>query len=192
MANNTQTTQRNLFAFDMMTLNGFYEGPNHEFDWPNVDEEFNAFSIEQLDTIRTLFFGRITYEGMASYWPTASDDDPAVAEKMNSIPKVVFSTTLESADWNNTRLVSENIVEEVEDLKRQSGGDIAIFGSSKLTVSMLEAGLVDEIRVIVNPVLLVDGNTLFAGLSDTLELTHTATRTFDSGNVLVTYEPIYG
>ena len=183
--------ERQLFAFEMMSLNGFFERSNREIDWHHVDDEFNAFSVEQLDEIGVLLFGRVTYELMASYWPEADDDDFAVAERMNSLPKVVVSTTLEEADWNNTRVVSENVVEEVSELKRQPGDDLAIFGSSKLTVSMLEAGLVDELRIIVNPILLGDGHSLFAGLADDSELRLLDTRAFENGNVLHRYRPMH-
>lgn len=105
--------------------------------------------------------------------------------------KVVVSTTMESADWNNTRLVSENVVEEIRELKRSSGKDIAVLGSSKLTVSLLSAGLVDELRIMVNPVLLGDGTPIFVGLPDRITLTHRSTETFESGNVLLSYEPGY-
>src|SRR6185295_1195127 len=107
----------------MISLDGFFEGPNREIDWHNVDEEFNEYAIDLLDNVDVLLFGRVTYELMANYWPTlsATTDDPIVASKMNSLPKIVFSRTLEKADWNNTRLVKENIAEEVSKLKQQPG-----------------------------------------------------------------------
>src|SRR5579864_8441391 len=134
---------RKVFLFMMITLDGFFEGPDHSIDWHNVDEEFNEFAIDQLNEVDTLLFGRVTYEGMASFWPTpfALENDPVVAGKMNEVPKVVFSTTLDKAEWNNTRLVKEHIAEEVSKLKQQQGRDVAIFGSSDLTVSLLEMGL---------------------------------------------------
>jgi dihydrofolate reductase len=114
---------RKLYSFMVITLDGFYEGPNQEFDWPNVDEEFNEFGIEQLNDSDVLLFGRVTYEGMAGYWPTpaARQDDPRVAELMNTLPKIVVSTTLTSADWNNTRLVGGNVDAEITKLKQQPG-----------------------------------------------------------------------
>jgi dihydrofolate reductase len=136
-------TVRTLYVFNMVTLDGFFEGPNREIDWHNVDKEFNDFAIHQLDTTDLLFFGRVTYELMASYWPTpdAMKNDAAVAEKMNSLPKIAFSRTLEKADWNNTRLIKENIAEEISRLKRQIGRDIAVFGSSDLSVTLIARGL---------------------------------------------------
>lgn len=96
-----------VFLFMMVSLDGFFEGPNHEIDWHNVDGEFNEFAIEQAKDVGTMLFGRRTYELMASYWPTesAKKDDPVVAELMNSTPKNCLSRTLEKAEWNNTRLV---------------------------------------------------------------------------------------
>ena len=190
MGTDNSSEECSLFAFDMVSANGFFEGPDRDISWHNVDDEFNQFAIEQLEEIGRLLFGRITYEGMANYWPTVTDDDP-IAERMNSIEKIVVSTTLESADWNNTRLVNEDVVEEIEKIKQRSEKDVAIFGSSKLTASLLSAGLVDELRLMVNPVLLNDGTALFAGLPIQITLTHRSTRTFDSGNVLLSYEPCY-
>jgi dihydrofolate reductase len=180
---------RNLFLFMMVTLDGFFEGPDQSLDWHNVDEEFNDFAIKQLDEIDTLLFGRVTYEGMASYWPTpaAIEDDPIVASKMNSIAKIVVSRTLEKADWENSRLVKDNIAEEVQHLKEQPGRDLAIFGSSDLTTSLLQMGLVDELRIMVAPIVLGRGKRLFAGIDRELHLQLLATTAFRSGNVLLRY-----
>ena len=116
-------------------------------------------------------------------------DDPIVAEKMNTIPKVVFSTTLDTVDWANTRLVRGDAAAEVAKLKHQPGKDLAIFGSANLTTSLLQAGLVDELRILVNPVVLGNGKPLFASLSDRVNLTLRDTRVFHSGNVLLYYRP---
>jgi dihydrofolate reductase len=182
---------RRVFLFMMVTLDGFFEGPNHDIDWHNVDEEFNEFAIQQLDDVDTLLFGRVTYEGMASYWPTqfAKENDPVVADKMNTVPKIVFSRTLDKAEWNNSRLVKEHIAEEVSKLKQQQGRDLAIFGSSDLAVSLLQMGLIDELRIMVNPVVLGNGKRLFAGIDEKLNLKLLKTQTFRSGNVLLYYQP---
>src|SRR5688572_13512557 len=102
---------RKVFLFMMVTVDGFFEGPDQDIDWHNVDEEFNEFAINQLDEVGVLLFGRVTYQLMASYWPTqsAKQNDPVIAERMNSVPKIVFSKTLETVDWDNTRLIKENI-----------------------------------------------------------------------------------
>src|SRR5215471_4699663 len=143
---------RKVFLFMMVTLDGFFEGPDHEIDWHNVDEEFNEFAIDQLNEVDALLFGRVTYEGMASYWPTlvAMENDPIIAGKMNAIPKIVFSRTLDRAEWNNSKLIKENIAGEVSQLKQQQGRDLAIFGSANLTMSLLQMGLIDELRLMVN------------------------------------------
>src|SRR5512134_370781 len=100
---------RNLFAFDLMSLDGYFEGPNRDISWHNVDAEFDEYAVEMLNSVDVLLFGRVTYELMAGFWPTpdAMKNDPIVAERMNNVPKIVFSRTLEKAEWNNTRLVKE-------------------------------------------------------------------------------------
>ena len=121
---------RKLFAFNMVALDGFFEGPNGEIDWHNADnEEFNEFAIEQTGEVDTLLFGRKTYQLMASYWPTetAIKADPIVADLMNRLSKIVFSRTLESVEWNNTRLIRENSQNEIKELKAQQGKDIPKF-----------------------------------------------------------------
>ena len=176
----------------MITLDGFFAGPKGEIDWHNVDEEFNEFAIDQLNTAGGLIFGRVTYLFMASYWPTptAITDDPVVAAKMNSIPKIVFSKTLENVGWNNTRLVKGNIVEEISKLKEQPGKDLYIFGSANLASSFIQKGLIDEYRIILNPVVLGSGIPLFQDIQDRLNLKLVKVRAFRSGNVLLYYEPV--
>lgn len=182
---------RKLFTFNMMTLDGFFAGQNGEIDWHNADNaEFNDFAITQTGSVETLLFGRKTYQLMASYWPTedAIRSDPQVAGLMNRLPKVVFSRTLERAEWNNTRLIRENAQDEVRKLKSQPGGDMAIFGSASLISSLME--VIDEHRVMVNPVLLRGGMPLFPGTGAPLKLELVDTRPFLSGNVLLTYRPL--
>jgi dihydrofolate reductase len=180
-----------LFIFNLVTLDGFFEGPNHDISWHNVDGEFNEFAIEQLNSIGTLVFGRVTYEGMASYWPTSSaiEDDPIIANLMNTLPKIVFSHTLQKAEWNNTGLIKDNIAEEVLKLKQQSGKDLALFGSANLMASLMTLDMIDEYRILVNPVVLGSGTPLFKGGHQKINLKLIKTRTFRSGNVLLCYEP---
>lgn len=184
---------RTLFAFLMVTLDGFFDGPAPwALDWHNVDGEFNDFAIRQLDEVDMLLFGRRTFQGMAGYWPTetAKANDPVVAEKMNSLPKLVFSATLDGVEWNNSRLVKENAAEVVSRLKRQHGRDMAVFGSSALAASLLRLGLLDEVRLMVNPVVLGSGRRVFEGLNDKRRMELLRTRTFRSGNVLLCYRPL--
>lgn len=174
----------------LVSLDGFFEGENHDLSWHNVDSEFNEFAINQLNGVDTILFGRRTYEMMASFWPSeaAKKNDPIVAGKMNQTSKIVFSKTLEKADWENTKLVKDNIEEEVAKLKKQPGKDIAVFGSSDLSVSLLEMGLLDELRIMINPVVIGKGKTLFQGIKNKLNLRLLKTRNFKSGNVLLFYQ----
>jgi len=182
---------RKLFAFNMVTLDGFFEGPNQDISWHNVDEEFNQFAIEQTSSVDTILFGRKTYEGMASYWPTeaAIKDDPAVAGLMNSLPKIVFSRTLQKAEWNHSRLIKDNIAEEILKLKRQPGKEIAVFGSADLLSTLIRMDLIDEHRIMVNPVVLGSGTPLFKDVKEQFNLKLIRSRIFDSGNVLLYYQP---
>jgi dihydrofolate reductase len=183
---------RKLIFENLISLDGYFEGPNRDISWHNVDDEFNEFAIDFLNTVDLLLFGRVTYELMANYWPTpaANTDDPIVAEKMNSLAKIVFSKTLEKADWNNTRLVKENIVEEISRLKRHPGKDIAVFGSSDLSITLIGHGLIDEYRIMVSPIVLGNGKPLFSGIKKAFKLKLMKTKTFRSGNVLLYYEPL--
>ena len=183
---------RKLFSFMVTTLDGFHCGPNGEFDWPNVDDEFHEFSVRQMNDIDTLLFGRITYDFMAQYWPSAEamEADPVTAGRMNGIHKVVFSSTLDEATWENSELVSTDPVAAITELKQRPGdGDLALFGSPTFTASLLQAGVVDEVRVMVNPILLGGGVSLFAGLTDRVKLQLNRTITFRNGNVLLCYTP---
>ncbi len=182
---------RKLFAFNLVSLDGFFEGPNQKLDWHNVDQEFNTFASEQASAADVLLFGRVTYQMMAGFWPTpeAIAADPVVAGLMNSLPKVVFSTTLGKAEWNNTRLVKDHVAEEVLKLKQQPGKDLALFGSADLLATLMQLDLVDEHRLLVNPVVLGDGHPLFNRAKDRLNLKPIRSGVFGNGNVLLCYQP---
>jgi len=186
-----KTHMRKVFVFNMVTLDGYFEGPNREIDWHNVDAEFNEYAVDMLNSVDTLLFGRVTYELMAGYWPTqdAIKNDPIVAERMNNLPKIVFSKTLDKVAWSNTRLVKDNIEEEIEKMKKRPGKDMAILGSGSIVSLFAQRGLVDEYRLMVNPVVLGQGNPLFKGIGDRIYLKLLGTRTFRSGNVLLYYGP---
>ena len=184
---------RKIILFNLTSLDGYFEGPDRDINWHIVDDEFNEFAIQQTGEFGALLFGRVTYELMASYWPTedAKRNDPAITEIMNRLPKIVFSKTLKKVEWENTRLVNENFVEAISKLKQEAGKDIAIFGSSDLAVTLLEHGLLDELRIMVNPILLGEGKPIFQGIKTQLGLKLLKTRTFKSGNILLYYEPEY-
>ncbi len=185
---------RKVILFDMVTLDGYFSGPNGEIDWHHVDDEFNEFAIEQLNSAGGLIFGRVTYQGMASYWPTpnAIENDREVAFRMNAIPKFVFSRTLDTAEWSNTRLAKGNAADEILRLKQQPGQDLFIFGSAELAAALTKAGLIDEYRLMVNPVALGQGKPLFKDLKRPLDLKLLKTRAFRNGNVLLYYQRASG
>jgi dihydrofolate reductase len=182
---------RKLASFHVTSLDGYYEGPDQAFDWPVIDEEFNQFAVRQLDEADSLVFGRVTYQMMAGYWPTpaAEQDDPVVTAKMNGMAKIVISRTLGSAEWGPAQLVSGDVAEAVAKLKQQPGKDMLIMGSSALTASLIGMGLVDEIRVMVSPVVLGDGKSLFGTAADRISLTLVQAESFRSGSVLLRYRP---
>ncbi len=182
---------RKLFVSNLVTLDGYFEGPNRDISWHNVDAEFNEYAIDMLNSVDTLLFGRVTYELMAGFWPTpyAIKTDPIVAGKMNSLAKIVFSRTLSKAEWNNTRLVKDNIEEEIRKMKIQPGKDIALLGSGNILTQFAQKGLLDEYRIMVNPIILGDGNPLFKGITDRINLKLIKARTFRNGNVLLCYQP---
>jgi dihydrofolate reductase len=190
---------RRLFLFMMVSLDGYFEGPNHDLLWHVVDQEFNRFAVEQLKQIGTLLFGRVTYELFEDYWPkagrdpTTSREDLAIAHMIGDVEKIVFSKTLadvkETNGWKNVRLIQEAQPEEIKRLKQLSGKDIAIFGSNELATNLFRMGLIDELRIMVNPVVIGNGNPLFRGASDRVKLNLVRTKTFRSGNVLHYYRP---
>lgn len=182
---------RKVYLFMMVSLDGYFEGPNHDLGWHKVDEEFNGFALKQLDETGMLLFGRRTYELMAGYWPTdpAKTDDPLVAERMNGIQKIVASRTLGSVGWENSALIKGDVAQEISRLKGAPGKDIGIFGSNALCVSLMREGLVDEFRIMVNPVAIGAGTPLFKGIEGKFGLKLIKTKKFKSGNMLLSYEP---
>ena len=137
-----------------------------------------------------LLFGRVTYEGMAGYWPTATGEPGDIADFMNAVPKVVFSRTLEKAEWNNTRLVKGDAAEEVARLKEGAVKDLFIFGSAGLASAFMRGGLVDEYRICLTPLLLGTGNPLFKTSPERQKLKLLEARPLKSGAVILRYEPV--
>jgi dihydrofolate reductase len=182
---------RTLASFIFTSLDGFYEGPNGEIDWPAIDKDFDDFAIRQLDEADTLGFGRATYEHMAAYWPTeqARANDPAITSRMNGKPKLVFSTTLTEASWPGTTLVRGEATERVPAIKAAAGGELLVIGSAHLTANLAQAGLLDELRIMVCPIVLGQGRSLFEDLKNRVSLKLLRVRQFDSGNLVLSYRP---
>ena len=185
---------RKIIAYDLVTVDGLFAGPNGEIDWHNYDDEMGTYSVEQLKSLGALIFGKTTYELMANYWPTPDGvkGEPVVAEIMNSILKIVFSKTLQEVKdgslWKNVKVFHEIRPEEIIKMKEQGGGDIAIFGSGTIVQQLTNLGLIDEYRLIVNPLILGNGKPLFKDIKDKLKLKLVNTRVFENGNVLLRYE----
>ena len=154
-----------------------------------MDAEFNEYAAELLDSAGVLVFGRVTYQVMADYWPTpaARENDPVIAAKMNELPKIVFSKTLKNVDWQNSRLEKNNIIEVLMELKHVPGNNI-IVGGSDLSLTLLKNKLIDELRILVNPIILGGGKTLFQGIGERYNLKLLKTRTFHSGVVALHYQ----
>jgi dihydrofolate reductase len=185
---------RKLIAFNHVTLDGYFVGPSGDFSWAHKgsdDPEFSAFVASNAGGEGQLLFGRITYELMASYWPTAIADkhDPAVAKGMNSMSKVVFSRSLTKASWNNTRLVKGNLASEVRKLKSDDGPGMTILGSGSIIAQLALQNVIDEYQMILDPVVLGKGRSMFEGIKEPLNLKLTKTRTFANGKVYLCYEP---
>lgn len=179
-----------LKFFMLISLDGFFEGKDHDISWHNAgDEEFNTFALEQNKNTGIFLFGRRTYDLMKSWWPTdeAKNSDPLVSKMMNETQKVVVSTTRDEEPWENTTFIQENVVEEIRKLKEESEKDIMIFGSNELTVSLMKHNLVDEFRIMVNPVVLNEGTKLFTGLESKIDLHLVDSRKFSNGNILLDY-----
>jgi dihydrofolate reductase len=183
---------RKLIVFNNVTLDGYFTDANGDMSWAHkLDPEWKAFIQENAAGGGELLFGRITYELMASYWPTpyAMKNDPMIAQGMNTLPKVVFSRTLDEASWNNTKLVKSGLLDEIRKMKRAPGKDMVIFGSGNLVSQLAEEGLIDEYQIVVHPVVLGKGRTMFEGVKKKLPVKLTKTRIFGNGNVLLWYEP---
>jgi dihydrofolate reductase len=185
---------RKLSVFNSVTLDGYFTGTNGDLSWAHggrEDAEFNSFVADNAKGGGVLLFGRVTYELMASYWPTpdALKKDPVVAERMNSLPKVVFSRTMASASWSNTTLKGD-LAAEVRRLKEAPGESMVILGSGSIVSQLTTMGLIDEYQFVVTPVVLGKGKTMFDGIKEKLPLKLTKTRSFGNGKVFLRYERV--
>lgn len=176
-----------LIMWNLMTLDGFVEGPNRDISWHSDvwGEELEQLSIEQLHAAGGLIFGRVTYQLMAHHWPNATGE---IADFMNASPKYVFSRTLMKSDWNNTRMFGADVPDTVARLKRESTKDIFLFGSADLAASLMPHGLIDEFRIAVNPVILGGGTPLFKQ-GERVKLKLLDSRPLSTGIVILRYQP---
>ena len=181
---------RKLSVFNSMSVDGYFVDGTGDMSWAHRnDPEWNAFVADNASGESVMLFGRITYQMMAGWWPTpqAMESMPAVAQRMNALPKVVFSRTLRSATWSNTTLVSGDLVGAVTALKSEGGPDLVIMGSGTIVAQLAQAGLIDEYQIALAPVVLGKGRTMFDGV-DRLNLTRTYSRAFANGCVYLRYQ----
>ena len=187
---------RKLVLFMHLSLDGYAAGPNGELDFMSYDEELAQWADQLVKTVGSPVYGRTTYQLMEGYWPTvltkpgAPKQSLAHAQWVENIPKVVFSRTLKEATWNNTRLIKDNIVEEVKKLKQQPGKDLAIFGSPGLAANFMNLGLIDEYKLTVHPVILGNGISAFKNNTIKSSLKLLDTKTLKSGVVTLHYATI--
>jgi dihydrofolate reductase len=183
-----------VMVFNSVTLDGYFTDAKGDMGWAHAgadDPEWSAFVAGNASGGEgRLLFGRKTYEMMAGFWPTpmAREQMPEVAEGMNSMPKIVFSRTMARADWPNTRLVRTDPAAEVRRLKADGGPDAVVLGSGSIVAQLTEAGLVDEFQIVVCPVVLGAGRTMFDGVKSAPSLALTSTRPFRNGKVVLSYE----
>ncbi len=180
---------RKLIMWNLVTLDGYFEGAKSwDLDWHNEvwGEELERLSIEQLRSADMLVFGRVTYEGMAAYWRTAKGE---VADLMNALPKVVVSRTLKAADWANTTLANEDVVPAMGKLKQQGAGNMFVFGSANLSRTLIDAGLFDEYRLLITPVILGNGTALFDRGLSRQGFKLLGAQALSSGGVILRYAP---
>jgi len=185
---------RKLAVFNHVSLDGYFVDANGDMSFAHrrsPDAEWDAFVAGNASGGGALVFGRITYELMAGFWPTplAMESMPVVAERMNNLPKVVFSRTLHKAAWSGTKLVNGELIGEVRKLKGEAGDDMVILGSGSIVAQLAPHGLIDAYQIVVNPVVLGKGRTMFEGIRDKVPLKLTNTRSFGNGNAVLSYEP---
>lgn len=181
-------TMGKISAFIFTTLEGYYKGPQEDTNWHNHGEEEMQYSEESLASGDTLLFGRVTYEQMKSFWPTTAVAEmmPKVAEGMNKASKLVVSNTLKTADWENTRVLGENWLSELRKLKKSQ--NITLLGSGSILSQLANAGLLDQLELMINPRAIGKGTSIFNGLEHQLDLHLESHKIFKSGVILLKYQ----
>lgn len=185
---------RRLTVFNHVSMEGYFTDASGDMSWAHAgsdDAEFAAFTAENAKGGGVLVFGRRTYDMMAGFWPTpaAAQSLPTVAAQMNALEKIVFSRSLDKATWNNTRLIKSDLLTEMREIKDESGPELVIMGSGTIVAQLAQAGLIDTFQVVINPIVLGKGRTMFEGLDRPLNLTLVDSRTFRNGKIFATYVP---
>lgn len=185
---------RRLIASTFLSLDGFTVGQNEDMGWVmnNFNEEMGKYAGDLMSSMDAILLGRVTYQIMINFWPANTEATAPGADKMNNTPKVVFSRTLDKADWGkykNVRVVKDNVAQETAKLKQQPGKNMVIYGSANLVQGLTRLGLIDEYQILVHPILLGAGKPLFAGLSQPVNLKLTKSETYRNGVVVLYYQP---
>lgn len=184
---------RKLISFMHMSLDGFVAGAKGELNWVKVDEELFAYVGQRISRGDTAMYGRVTYQMMESYWPTAADKPNATQHDIEHskwykhVHKVVLSKTLQGNVENNTECISDNLIDRINNIKQQDGEDILLFGSPTTTHALIQLGLIDGYWLFVNPIILGHGIPLFTNIPDKIKLNLMSTRTFTSGVTELNY-----
>lgn len=185
---------RNIISFMHVSLDGFVAGPNGEMNWIQVDQEIFDHVGKRISLGDTALYGRVTYQMMESYWPTAGDKPNATrhdvehAKWYKNVQKVVLSNTLKGAELPGTTIISDNLVERIQAIKNNGGDEeILLFGSPTATHALMQQNLIDGFWLFVNPVVLGEGIPLFVGIQDKVRLKLVYTRSFSSGVVELNY-----
>jgi dihydrofolate reductase len=186
---------RTLTVFNNVTVDGYFTAANGDMSWAHAgsdEPEFSAFVADNAKGGGMLLLGRITYDMMAGFWPTpmAAERNPVVAERMNNLPKIVFSRTLERGSWSNTSVVKGDLAAAIRKLKNEPGPNMAILGSGSIVAQLAQERLIDEYQVVVNPIVLGRGRTLFEGAKDMPRLKLKRSRVFNNGKIFLAYEPL--
>jgi dihydrofolate reductase len=185
-----EITMRKIVSGLFISLDGVVEAPN-TWHFPYFDEEMGAAVAAQMAAAETMLLGRHTYEEFAGFWPYQSTEDP-VAAKMNNTQKIVVSTTLEAATWQNSTLIRENVAEAIAELKQQPGTQIGVTGSATLVRWLLQEQLLDELWLMVHPIVVGRGKRLFPKGSERIPLKLASSQTFSTGVVSLTYQHAEG
>lgn len=185
---------RKLIASVFVSLDGFIVGPNEDISWVtnNFNDEMGKYAGDLMNSMDYILLGRVTYQIMINAWPNWTEETAPGAERMNNVPKIIFSRTLDKVEWgkyNNARLVNDNVAEEITKIKQQPGKDMVIYGSANLVQGLTRMGLIDEYQLLLHPIILGSGKPLFNGLTKSVTLKLLRSDTFKNGVVVLYYQP---
>jgi dihydrofolate reductase len=184
---------RRLIVDSIISLDGYFTGPNNEIDWFEFDDDEQGWSSDILQRVDTMIYGRVTYEEFRKFWPTpeakVSGFDPYIVRQLNELPKIVFTKSLEDAPWKPSTIVRESPIEVIPKMKNELGKDMVIVGSGSLVAALAREGLIDEYRIRIRPIILGSGRLLFEDRNHRLPLKFISVKSFKSGVIGLHYEP---